>query len=41
MKHTRAITRRPAPASTNFQALKDFLVNLTEQIIQAIFQLTD
>ena len=42
MKHNRAITRKPQVAQiSNFEVLKTFLINLTDQIIEFIFQLTD
>jgi hypothetical protein len=42
MKHTRTITRKPQVAQvSNFQVFKDFLIALTDQIIEFIFQQTD
>lgn len=42
MKHTKPITRKPTVAQvSNFQVLKEFLINLTDQIIEFIFILTD
>lgn len=42
MKHTRPITCAPKQAQiSNFSVLKDFLINLTDQIIEAIFIFTD
>jgi hypothetical protein len=42
MKHTRAITRAPKAAQiSNLAILKEFLINLTDQIIEAIFIFTD
>ena len=41
MKHHRPITRKPQMAQTsNFQVFKDFLVNLVDQVIEFIFQMT-
>jgi hypothetical protein len=41
MKHHVLITKRPQLSQTpNFQALKDFLVELERQIIEFIFQRT-
>ncbi|HOK08506.1 MAG TPA: hypothetical protein PLT82_01700 [Candidatus Hydrogenedens sp.] len=39
MKHLRVLTRKPAKMQvvSNFQAWKDFLVKLTDQIIEFIF----
>lgn len=37
MKHHRPVTKAPQLAQSNYQAWKDFLVNLTDQIIEAIF----
>ena len=42
MKHTRPITRKPSVAQiSNLAILKEFLINLTDQIIEFIFILTD
>ena len=42
MKHTRPITMAPKQAQlSNLAILKDFLINLTDQIIDAIFIFTD
>lgn len=40
MKHTRPITKAPQSATTNFTVFKEFLINLTEQLIQFIFNAT-
>ncbi len=40
MKHNRSITKAPQSATTNFEAFKTFLINLTEQLIQFIFNAT-
>jgi hypothetical protein len=40
-KHMRPITRAPKAAQiSNFAILKEFLINLTDQIIEAIFIFT-
>ncbi|MFM1918539.1 MAG: hypothetical protein RLZZ303_173 [Candidatus Hydrogenedentota bacterium] len=42
MKHHRPITKKPKAAQiSNFAVLKEFLINLTDQIIEAIFIFTD
>jgi len=42
MKHHRTVTRKPLLGQTsNLQAWKDFLVRLTDQIIEFIFQMTN
>lgn len=42
MKHNRAITRKPQIAQVSpTQVVKDFLIALTDQVIEFIFQLTD
>ena len=42
MKHTKIITRKPQVAQvSNFQAFKDFLVALTDQAVEFVFQKTD
>lgn len=42
MKHTKTITRAPQVAAiSNFQAFKEFLVNLTDQAVEFVFQKTD
>lgn len=42
VKHTKAITRKPQVAQvSNFQAFKDFLVELTNQAVEFVFQKTD
>jgi hypothetical protein len=41
MKHTRPITMAPKQAQSNLAVLKEFLINLTDQIIEAIFIFTD
>ena len=42
VKHTKAITRKPQVAQlSNFQAFKQFLVNLTDQAVEFVFQKTD
>ena len=42
MKHTKAITRKPQVAAlSNYQAFKNFLVTLTDQAVQFVFQKTD
>lgn len=42
VKHTKVITRRPQVAQiSNFQAFKDFLVELTDQAVEFVFQKTD
>ena len=42
VKHTKIITRMPQVAQlSNFQAFKDFLVNLTDQAVEFVFQKTD
>lgn len=41
VKHTKAITRKPQVAAiSNFQAFKEFLVNLTDQAVEFVFQKT-
>lgn len=41
VKHTQAITRKPQVAAiSNFQAFKQFLVNLTDQAVEFVFQKT-
>jgi len=41
MKHVQIITKKPAKMQvSNFQAWKDFLVKLTDQIVEFIFILT-
>ncbi|HPA40829.1 MAG TPA: hypothetical protein P5141_06870 [Candidatus Hydrogenedentes bacterium] len=38
MKHTRPVTRKPALSQiSNFEVFKEFLVNLTDQIIEYAF----
>jgi hypothetical protein len=39
MKHVRLLTKKPSKMQvvSNFQAWKDFLVNLTDQIIEFVF----
>lgn len=37
MKHHRLVTRKPQLSQSNFQAWKDFLINLTDQIIEYVF----
>jgi hypothetical protein len=42
MKHIRATSkprRAPAPAASNFFALLEFIVNVNQQIIEALFKL--
>jgi len=42
MKHTRPITRKPTVAQvSNLAIIKEFLINLTDQIIEFFFILTD
>ena len=42
VKHTKVITRKPQVAAvSNFQAFKNFLVTLTDQAVQFVFQKTD
>lgn len=42
MKHTKVITRKPQVAQlSNFQAFKEFLVELTDQAVEFVFQKTD
>ena len=42
MKHTKVITRGPQVAQiSNFQAFKEFLVELTDQAVEFVFQKTD
>jgi len=40
MKHHRPVTKAPQLAQSNTQAWKDFLVNLTDQIVEFVFILT-
>lgn len=40
MRHNRPITKQPQVAQSNFSIFKDFLVNLTDQIIEFIFIFT-
>lgn len=41
MKHHKLITKKPQLAQvSNFEAWKDFLINLQDQIIEYIFQKT-
>jgi hypothetical protein len=41
MKHHRLITKKPQAAQvSNLQIIKNFLITLTDQIIEYIFQIT-
>lgn len=40
MKHHKLITRKPRVAQSNLEIIKDFLVTLTDQIVQWIFLVT-
>ena len=41
MKHHKLVTKRPDVAMSNYQAWKEFLERLVEQVIEFIFQMTN
>jgi hypothetical protein len=40
MKHHKPVSKQPRQSATNLSILKDFMINLTDQIIEFVFEKT-